>query len=376
MSRLVQRVLIVGGGFSGLAAAIELRKRDIAVEVIELEPDWVTDGIGISLVGATLRAFGALGILDAVLAEGHASDGIDLFAPDGAWLAQLPTPRIAGPEVPGGGAIMRRRLAKILADKAMSLGAEVRLGITFRAMHQDAQSVEVEFADGRRRRYDLVIGADGIRSKVRDTVLPQTGKPQYCEQGTWRALVARSPDIARTTLWVGGKIKAGLSPVSATEMYLFFNEHRPSPDPVPDAQLLPLAKALLAQLPDARLQQIGAQLDQRSCVVFRPIESLLVPLPWHRGRVALIGDAVHAPTPHLASGACLGIEDALVLADAMNDAPSIPAALAAFQDRRWERCRMVIENARRLSEIEVQGLGGAAHEGLMEASFARLREEI
>lgn len=376
MTRLVQNVLIVGGGFSGLAMAIALRKADIAVEVVEFEPDWLTDGIGISMVGPALRAFRSLGILDDFLREGHGSDGVDLLSPEGSVLAHLPTPRVAGADVPGGGAIMRRTLAKILADKALNLGANVRLGSTFRALRQDAESIEVEFADGQRRRYDLVIGADGIRSKVRDAIISQPCKPRYCGQGSWRALVPRAPEIERTTVWAGGTIKAGVCPVSESEMYLFINEHRPSPESVPDLQLLPLARGLLAHMPSKLLQKIGEQLNERSCVVFRPMESLFVPLPWHQGRVVLIGDAVHAPTPHLASGTCLGVEDALVLVESLEHAASIPEALAKFEQRRWERCRLTVEDSFRLSEIEVQGRGGPVHAEIMEAAFSRLLEEI
>ncbi|RJF95789.1 FAD-dependent oxidoreductase [Noviherbaspirillum saxi] len=376
MTRLVQNVLIVGGGVSGLTTAIALCKHGIAVEVVELEPDWLTDGIGISLVGAALRVFRSLGILDAFLAHGHASDGIDLLTPDGSLLAQLSTPRVAGPEVPGGGAIKRRNLARILGDEALNLGANVRLGSTFRALRQDGRSVEVEFADGHCRRYDLVIGADGIRSKVREAVLPEVYQPEYCGQGCWRALLPRAPEIERTTLWVGGKVKAGVCPVSDTEMYLFINEHRHSAAHVSDAKLLPMAKRLLAEMPNKTLQMIGEQINARSCLVFRPMESLLVPLSWHQGRVVLIGDAVHASTPHLAAGTCLGVEDAVVLAEVLNSAASVPEALQQFEQRRWERCRTVVENARRLSQIEIEGEGGSAHVGLMEASFARMLDEI
>ena len=376
MTPVVQNVLIVGGGFSGLAAAIALRRQGIAVEVVELEPDWQTDGIGLSLSGSALRALGSLGILDAFLAHGHVCDGIDLLAPDGSLLAQLSTPRVAGPDVPGCGAILRRNLARVLADEAFRLGANVRLGSTFRALRQSASAVEVEFADGRCRRYDLVIGADGIRSRVRDAILPQRYQPQYCGQGCWRVLIPRTPEIRRTTLWVGGAIKAGACPVSAREMYLFINEVRRSEELVPDEQLAPLIKSLLADMPDKSLRKIGEQLDVHASVVFRPMESLLVPLPWHQGRVVLIGDAVHAATPHLASGIALGFEDAVVLAEVLSKAASISVALAEFGQRRWERCRANVGNARRLSDIEVRGEGGYAHRDLMDASLAGMLDEI
>ena len=105
MSLAAKRILIIGGGFSGMSAAIELRKRGADVDLAEIDPSWRNYGAGISLGGATLRAFGQLGILDAFLREGSASDGVKICLPHGPQVAELPTPRLAGPQVPGGGAI-------------------------------------------------------------------------------------------------------------------------------------------------------------------------------------------------------------------------------------------------------------------------------
>ena len=110
--------------------------------------------------------------------------------------------------------------------------------------------------------------------------------------------------------------------------------------------------------------------------MFRPLEGLLMPQPWHRGRVVLIGDAVHATTPHLASGACIGIEDALVMAEELGRAPSVSDGLATFEARRWERCRMVVENSGRLCEIEITGGDKQEHASIMRQSQMALAAPI
>jgi 2-polyprenyl-6-methoxyphenol hydroxylase-like FAD-dependent oxidoreductase len=110
--------------------------------------------------------------------------------------------------------------------------------------------------------------------------------------------------------------------------------------------------------------------------VFRPLEGLLVPLPWAKGRVVLIGDTVHATTPHLASGACIGIEDALVLAEEIARHSQVESALAAFEARRWERCRMVVENSGRLGEIEIAGGDKEEHATIMRQSLMALAQPI
>ena len=372
----IRNALVVGGGFSGMSAAIELRKRGIAVDLVEIDAAWRNYGAGISIGGPTLRALRTLGVLERYLDEGYACDGVDVMAADGRFLASLPTPRIAGDDVPGSGAVMRPVLARILADATRASGARVRLGCTVETLRQDAQGVEVMFTDGGGGRYDLVIGADGLYSQMRQRVLPDAPQPRYSGQGTWRAVLPRVAGIERTTLWVGDRIKAGVNPVSRSQMYLFVNETRAANEHVPAERFVTMLRELLKQFGAPQLQSLSAQLDAHSLVVYRPLESLLVPAPWYSGRVVLIGDAVHATTPHLASGAGIGIEDAIVLAEELEARASVEEALRCFQDRRFARCRMVVENSGRLGEIELTGGSREEHAQIMRASFAALAEPI
>lgn len=376
MNRSASRILIIGGGFSGMAAAIQLRRQGAEVDLVEIDPGWRSYGAGISLGGATLRAFRTLGILDAFLAQGSAADGVQLCLPHGPRVAELPTPRIAGPDVPGGGAIMRPVLARILADATRASGANVRLGCTFTTIEQDAEGVEVAFTDGSRQRYDLVIGADGLYSQVREAVFPQAPKPRYSGQAVWRAVLPRPPEIDTCVMWMGPRVKPGVNPVSKTEMYLFVTEPRPSNDHVDPATFADHLRGLLADFSAPALQAIRAQIGPDSQIVYRPLEGLLMPRPWFSGRVVLIGDTVHATTPHLASGACIGIEDALVLAEELAREVPLVAALAAFEQRRWERCRMVVQNSARLGEIEVAGGDKEEHGRIMRESLMALAQPI
>jgi 2-polyprenyl-6-methoxyphenol hydroxylase-like FAD-dependent oxidoreductase len=371
-----QRILIIGGGFSGMSAAIELRKAGADVDLVEIDPQWRSYGAGISLGGATLRAFRQLGMLEEFMAQGSAHDGVSIRLPHGQEVGQLPTPRIAGPDVPGGGAIMRPVLARILADATRTSGANVRLGCTFTSIEQDAEGAEVSFSDGTRGRYELVIGADGLYSKVRQAVFPDAPQPRYSGQGVWRAVVPRPPELKCATMWVGPRVKPGVNPVSKTHMYLFITEPRAVNEHLDPATFVDHVRALLADFPAPELQKIRAELGADSQLVYRPLEGLLMPRPWFKGRVVLIGDAVHATTPHLASGACIGIEDAIVLAEELARHGGIAGALAAFEARRWERCRMVVENSARLGEIEIAGGDKEEHAQIMRASLMALAEPI
>lgn len=375
MDTQARKVLVIGGGFSGMAATLALRRQGIAVDLVEIDPEWRCYGAGISLGGATLRALQDLGLLDDFLQHGFAANGTELCAPDGTLLATLPTPSLTGTDVPGNGAIMRPLLARIMERATRAVGGvDIRLGCSFTAIRQGADGVEVDFTDGQTRRYDLVVGADGLYSKVREAVMPDVPRPRYSGQAVWRAVLPRPAEITCTRLWSGPKTKVGVNPVSAGEMYLFINEVRATNDYVEPASFVGRIKDLLAPFPAPLVQQLREQIGEHSSIIYRPLEGLLVPAPWYRGRVVLIGDAVHATTPHLGSGACIGIEDGIVLGAELGAAPL--QALARFMERRWERCRMVVENSRRLGQIEIEGGDKREHAQLMQASFAALAEPI
>jgi 2-polyprenyl-6-methoxyphenol hydroxylase-like FAD-dependent oxidoreductase len=207
-------------------------------------------------------------------------------------------------------------------------------------------------------------------------VFPDAPTPQYSGQAVWRAVLPRPPEIETITMWMGPKIKPGVNPVSKTEMYLFVTEPRPTNDQVDPATFVDQLRGLLADFPAPVLRAIREQIGPDSQIVYRPLESLLVPQPWFQNRVVLIGDAVHATTPHLASGACIGIEDALVLAEEIGRSANAQQALAAFSERRWERCRMVVENSARLGEIEITGGDKEEHGRIMRESMVALAQPI
>jgi 2-polyprenyl-6-methoxyphenol hydroxylase-like FAD-dependent oxidoreductase len=377
MVQLNDGILIIGGGFSGMAAAIELRKRGFAVDLVEMDKDWRSYGAGISLSGASIRAFKTLGIVEEFLAQGSGADGVDLCAPPGMVVAQLPTPRIAGPDLPGGGAIMRPILAKILAKATRASGTLVKLGSTFTTIEQSSSGALVKFSDGSQKQYSLVIGADGMNSSVRQATFPNAPKPKFTGQCVWRMVLPRSPDIQRATMWIGmPKIKVGVNPVSKTEMYLFVTEDKPNNDKVDPADFSRLLANLLAPFPAPQVQAIRAQINEQSTIVYRPLEGLLMPRPWFDRQVVLLGDAVHATTPHLASGACIGIEDSIVLAEALEKGTTLAGSLDAFQQRRWERCRMVVENSLRLGELEVSGGDKEEQTKIMQGSLMALCQPI
>jgi 2-polyprenyl-6-methoxyphenol hydroxylase-like FAD-dependent oxidoreductase len=376
MTKAVRNALVIGGGFSGMSAAIEMRKRGIEVDLVEIDPGWRSYGAGITLGGATFRAFRQLGILDAFMRRGSASDGLDVCASDGTPVAKLPTPRVAGPDVPGSGGIMRPALAAILAEATRAAGTRVLLGASFERIAADDGGVTVALTNGDVRRYDLVIGADGLFSKVRETMFPEVPRPTYTGQCVWRAVVDRPAGNDTAIMWLGPKVKVGFNPVSDEQAYIFVTVDQPTKQRLEPGDYLRVLKEVLKPFSAPPVVRIREELTEANSIVYRPLEAMLLPRPWHKGRVVLIGDAVHATTPHLASGACIGIEDAIVLVEELERAGDVEAGLTAFEERRWERCRMVVENSLRLGEIEVSNGDKQEHAAIMRNSFMALAAPI
>jgi naringenin degradation protein FdeE len=373
--KTLRSALIIGGGIAGMSAAIELRKRGVAVDLVEQDKEWRVYGAGISINGAALRAFKTLGVLGQIVDQGWCSDGCDICDARGSLLGKLPTPRIAGADIPGGGGILRPVLARILSQATLASGTAVRLGVTFSTLEPQDEAVEVGLTDGTRGRYDLVVGADGLFSKVRDAAFPQLPKPKYAGQGCWRAVVPRAPEITGASMFMGRVTKAGVNPVSNDEMYLFCLDNREIHERVPENQWTGILSGLLAEF-GGTVGRIRESLNAQSRILYRPLESILASAPWHRGRIVLMGDAVHATTPHLASGAAISVEDAIVLAEELERAPSVEAALTAYAARRFERCRMVVENSLKLAEIEITHGSQGEHAQLMRDSMIALLAPI
>ncbi|MDE3175236.1 MAG: FAD-dependent oxidoreductase [Pseudomonadota bacterium] len=373
----VSKALVIGGGFSGMAAAIEMRKAGIAVDLVEIDPHWRPEGAGITVNGASLRALETLGVYAEFARAGYVSDGVELRAPPGVKVGEIATPKVAGSDVPGGGGILRPDLARILADATRACGVDVRTGCTYESFDDSGDKVSVAFTDGSRRDYDLVVGADGVRSGLRDKLFPEVKPPQYIGQVVWRAVFPRPAEIVRPTMWVGGAVKLGVNPVSATHMYMFLTEGRPEKSqPAPESWPKVL-EDLMRAFPDPTVQSLIPHLYASDAHIdYRALANLLVPAPWNRGRVVLIGDTVHATTPHLASGAGIGIESGIVLAQELGAASRLQDALDRFHARRWDRCRMVIENSEKLCRIEMEHGDMAQHARIMRESMIALAAPI
>jgi 2-polyprenyl-6-methoxyphenol hydroxylase-like FAD-dependent oxidoreductase len=337
----VERALIVGGGIAGLALAGAVGRRGVEVHVVDDKPEWSITRSGIVLQAPAVRALAALGLVDAVSAAGFGMTGFRYHDATSALRAQSDLPRLAGPEHPGTIGVLREPLHAILLGAAEDAGAQVRLGTTVQALEDS----EVELSDGTSARYDVVVGADGIRSRVRELAVDGAAAPEYTGVVVWRALLHRPPEVDQFHLYNAPRATCGLCPVSDGEMYMFAVQPMPEFDRVPAEDEPALMRELLAGF-SGLAGELRDRIVDPGRVVRRPVEAILVEPPWHRGRTVLIGDAVHAPPPTLAAGAAIALEDAVVLDEMLAGAgDDVEPALRAFVERRFERCKLVVEQS-------------------------------
>ena len=354
----VEKVLVVGGGIGGLSAAIAMRERGIDVDVVEVNPKWDVYGVGIIQPGNSIRALGAIGLADKAIEEGYPFEGGRFFDAQGNLMADVPMHRVAGPEYPPMNGITRPALHKLMQDAVKGSGADIRLGLTVADVDQhDDTGVEVKFTDDTSARYDAVIGADGLNSLIRKLVFGPDPKPEFTGQVVWRYNVPRRPEVDRIFMYHGSRGKAGFVPLSPDLMYILMIE-QPPPDSPPEKWLEP---DKLADIFRERLAEYGGPVaevrdeyitDPKE-VVYRPVESILVPPPWYRCRVVLIGDAAHATSPDIGQGAAMAVEDAVVLAEELAKDVPVYKAFDAFMERRYERCKYVIDVSTQIGKAEM-----------------------
>jgi 2-polyprenyl-6-methoxyphenol hydroxylase-like FAD-dependent oxidoreductase len=345
------RVLVVGGGIGGLSSAIALRKQDVEVDVVEINPRWEVYGVGIIQPANAIRALDALGLAEQAVAQGFAMKGSRFHDSQGNLLGEVPALDLLGPRYPPMDGITRPKLHAIFQDAVKASGADIRLGVTVDAVEEDGAVV---FSDGTSGEYDLVVGADGIHSHVRSLVFAGAPEPEYTGQIVWRYTVPRPEGLETLDMFVGSNGKAGFVPLSPDLMYILYIEAVPADQVrMPEDRLADILRQRLAEFGGPVADVRDRYISDASKVVVRPVESLLVAKPWHRGRVVLVGDAAHASSPHVGQGGAMAIEDAIVLAEEVT-ASDVGAALERYVERRYPRCREIWEISRQIGNWEIE----------------------
>jgi 2-polyprenyl-6-methoxyphenol hydroxylase-like FAD-dependent oxidoreductase len=347
----IRRVLVVGGGVGGLTAAATLARRGVEVVLIERRPAFAVPGVGLGQPANALRVYDTLGVLDEILDTGFIYDRMHIFDPSRRLIAEHKF-LLGDDRVPAFCALSRLELHKILLAAAERAGVQVRLGVTVSAIGEECDRAAVQFSTGQSDTFDLLAGFDGIRSTTRLHLVGTAFAPRPSGYCAWRVQVPR-PDYVRGMEFLQGiGSKTGAMPLSNDLMYLFHIRPEAADASFPQDDYANLFKHRLAQY-GSYVADVSAALDDSSDIVFSPIELLLLPWPWHRGRVVIGGDAAHTFAPHLTQGAAMAAEDACVLAREVLEADaSVETRLMRYTEKRYARCAFVHAFARQWLDDE------------------------
>lgn len=349
-----RRVLIVGAGIAGLTAAAALRRQSIDVDVLEIGHSWTVSGNGIQQQANVVRALAGLGFRDEFVAAGFGFSRVRNYDREGRLVAETVLPRLAGFDSPAMIGIGRGVLHRLLQAAATRAGARVHLGTSVASIREVVGGVHVVLTDGTAQRFDLVVGADGLHSRVRHQCFEESVVPQQLDQSLWSCLVPRPVELDGLMVQSGVNGHCGACPVSPTQAYVFVTAAA-DPGSDPSRRLLPARMRELLAGYEGAVGALRELVTDEVAVSFRRLETLLVARDWFRGHVLLIGDAAHACAPHLGQGAGMAIEDAVVLAEEMGQAQPVGQALVRFMDRRRERVEFVWRASQQLALAEIAG---------------------
>jgi 2-polyprenyl-6-methoxyphenol hydroxylase-like FAD-dependent oxidoreductase len=324
---MTRSAAVVGGGIGGLATAIGLHRTGWDVTVFERATEPADAGTGLGLWPDAVRALDRLGVGEAVRARARRQGSGALLRPDGSTIAVLDADRIARRGGEPVHLLSRPALLGILAD---ALPAEVlRYGVEITTP-----------PDG----YDLVVGADGIHSRLRTALFGDRYAPRYTGATSWRGVVAMDVESGSET-W-GDGARFGVTPLEPGLTNWYAAVLAPAGYQGGLDDLRERFKDWHDPIPRLLDRVDGAAMLRYDLLYLDP------PLPtFVQGNVALIGDAAHAMTPDLGQGGCQAMIDGLALAEALSGAPDVTTGLRAYDTRRRKPAQRIAAMSRRVGRI-------------------------
>ncbi|HSS87644.1 MAG TPA: FAD-dependent monooxygenase [Reyranella sp.] len=341
----IDTILVVGGGLAGMTMAAALHHHGFTVELVERRETWHAVGAGLLVHANGMRMLAALGLASGVERAGAVVGRWQFCDEQGEVLSDTDLDALWGHAGPSVG-IERTKLQGALLPGVAQV--RCRLGTEVTSLVQDDARVSVGFSDGSSGDFDLVVGADGIRSTVRALALTSTA-PSYLGAMNWRSVAPIRPvGLTAFQINLGDGCLFGLVPLGSGRTYAFaYVAHPHYRDPV---------EGRLARLRQ-RFSSFGPRVAAYLAVLERDDEVICSAMEWmelakvHAGRVVLVGDAAHASSPMMGQGGCMAMEDACVLAEELRAATTVEAALESYARRRKPRVEWVQHQSMRLADL-------------------------
>jgi FAD-dependent urate hydroxylase len=341
----IDTILVVGGGVAGLTTAAALHQHGFTVELVERRETWHAVGAGFLVHANGMRMLAALGLASGVETTGAVVRRWQFCDEQGEVLSDTDLEALWGHAGRCVG-IERTKLQGALLPGVAQV--RCRLGTEVTSLVRDEARVSIGFSDGSSGDFDLVVGADGIRSTVRALALTSTA-PSYLGAMNWRSVAPIRPvGLTAFQLNLGDGCVFGLVPLGSGRTYAFAYVADPLyRDPV-EGRLERLRQ---------RFSSFGPRVAAYLAALERDDEVICSAMEWmelgnvHAGRVVLVGDAAHASSPMMGQGGCMAMEDACVLAEELCVAATVEVALASYVRRRKPRVEWVQRQSMGLADL-------------------------
>jgi 2-polyprenyl-6-methoxyphenol hydroxylase-like FAD-dependent oxidoreductase len=339
---------ILGGGIGGLTLAIALQRKNFHVTVYEAAPEMKPVGAGLGLAGNAIKAFREIGIEKEILKEGKAMKNVVIRNPKGKILVTNDSEEVSRRfGVVNNFTIHRADLHNVLL--AQLRPGTVQLNKACADFTQGANGVEIMFSDFSKAHADYLIAADGIHSVVRKKLVP-TSIPRYAGYTCWRGITDNLPEgfnADETSETWGQGIRFGVVPLTKERVYWFACVNASANDPmmrsIQPQELLTFFGDFHAPIPD--LIKRTQNIIWNDIIDIDPIDKFAF------GKIVLIGDAAHATTPNMGQGACMAVEDAVVLANLLEISPNPEEAFKSFEQKRIRRTTKIVNDSWQIGKM-------------------------
>ncbi|WP_062763135.1 FAD-dependent urate hydroxylase HpxO [Falsirhodobacter sp. alg1] len=342
------KILIIGAGIGGLCAGLALRRLGHDIEIFEKVREMRPVGAGLSLWPNGIRCLQHLGLGPDVEALGGQMETMAYVdGLSGAGMTDFslqPLYDASGARAyPVSRAALQDRLIDRFGREEIHFGAELLTA---------AQDGTATFSNGMQAQGDLIIGADGAHSAIRSHILGSPLSRRSAGYTNWNGIVPADPAIAPVTSWttyVGEGKRVSIMPIGAGKCYYFFDVPRPAGGEAPADRLAELRGHFSHWCQPVQCLLDAISTDSLNRVEIHDIDPIGT---WVNGRMVLLGDSAHNTAPDLGQGACMAMEDAVVLERALTQYPDdLDAALASYQAARVDRCAELVLRARVRSDI-------------------------
>jgi 2-polyprenyl-6-methoxyphenol hydroxylase-like FAD-dependent oxidoreductase len=352
-------ISIIGGGITGLTTALALHKLGLPSTVYEQAPVLNEIGAGVWLQPNAMRVLKWLGVDKAISAEGCTLNKMEITYPNLKPIKAIKNAVVADRYGNQTIAIHRSKLQALLYEEFSKVG-NIALGAPYLSHHTDGQKIVLQL-QGQTITTDVVLGADGIRSRVRQAIhFPSVYRSsgQICCRGIANTELPHNLQHEGKEVW-GNKLRFGFSQLSQNTVYFFA---------VINAEICPeqLNSQSLCALYQNFHPVVTQIIDASGPMHIAELTDLKRLQSWHNGQVCLLGDAAHATTPNMGQGACQGIEDAYYLSHMLKNEPEdVEVAFAKFEHKRRKKVDFVVNNSWQFGKMVHNPVGQLIMRSLM-----------